>query len=555
MISQFHPLPQNLIQQLPPKFPYLFNHVPHSLCKIAACELQNFLSEQTQWNKLLGTHGEDNAVGKMFGVLVVINQQGDLGYLAGFSGAIGNCNHHPNFVPPIYNLLNPNNFFKQGEKELNSINESISSIEQSNTLKLLRNELFEAEEKFKNEQQKWNSFLKKNKEQRASERALAHENLAGEELTNEIERLNKQSQLEKIEQKRHINLLKDAIDNAKLKLEQISSEIDSLKKQRKIKSAELQQQIFKQFQLINCRHETKDVMQIFLESGLDTPPAGTGDCAAPKLLQFAFMNQLKPIALAEFWWGASPKSEIRKHASFYPPCQNKCAPILKHMLLHVEQEQNPLLDILAAEKPLQIIYEDQWMLVVNKPEGCLSVPGKIHTNSILNQLKKQFPEASGPLLVHRLDMPTSGVLIAAKDPETHKELQNQFIKRSTQKCYLAILDGNIEENSGVIDLPLRTDFNNRPQQLVCHEHGKAARTIWKVLERKNGKTRVLFFPITGRTHQLRVHAAHLDGLNMPIVGDELYGKSANRLYLHALWIKITHPKTGKEMTFAAPEPF
>ncbi len=555
-LSQLHSFPKhNDAIKTPTKFPYLYANEPHELCRIASEELQQYLQQQTTWNKQLGVNSEPHTVGKMFGVLVVQQTDGSLHYLAGFSGAIGTCNTHPHFVPPIFNLLNPHGFFKQGEKELDILNAEIKTLEQCSSITSAEQQIKKAKIKLEKTQAQWKETLKMGKDLRKKQRIEAPLKLVGDELSQKLEELNRDSQLEKIKAKKHIAEIQTEILSLEKKLQAALLPLSELKELRKKQSAQLQQDIFEEFKLLNCQLESKSVSLIFKEQGEDIPPAGTGDCAAPKLLQFAFKHQLKPIALAEFWWGAPPKSEIRKHKQFYPPCQNKCAPIMAHMLKYIEQEANPLIDKIAQHPKIDIIYEDNWLMVINKPNNCLSVPGKTDHHSILQEIKKLRPHAEGALLVHRLDMATSGVLLAAKDPETHKYLQQQFIKRSTQKCYTAILDGTVENNEGVIDLPLRVDLNNRPRQLVCHEHGKSARTQWKVLERKNGKTRIAFFPITGRTHQLRVHAAHVNGLHAAIIGDELYGKPADRLYLHAHWLKIIHPHTKEEITFTAPEPF
>lgn len=254
--------------------------------------------------------------------------------------------------------------------------------------------------------------------------------------------------------------------------------------------------------------------------------------------------------MAEFWWGQSPKSEIRKHKQFYPACKSKCEPILaSHMLKGLNMEPNPFEENPAENKEIEIVYEDDVLAIINKPAEFLSVPGKIITDSVYQRMKERYPNSTGPLIVHRLDMSTSGLLLIAKNEETYIKLQSQFIKRTIKKRYVALLDGVVLENEGVINLPLRVDLEDRPRQLVCYEHGKQAQTKWKVIEIKNNQTRVYFYPITGRTHQLRVHASHELGLKTPIVGDDLYGKKANRLHLHAEKITFIHPNSKEELTF------
>ena len=282
----------------------------------------------------------------------------------------------------------------------------------------------------------------------------------------------------------------------------------------------------------------------------NNPPAGAGECAAPKLLNYAFEHQLKPIAMAEFWWGQSPKSEIRKHKQFYPACKSKCEPILlSHMLMGLEMESNPFEENPAAGKNIEIVYEDDILLVINKPAEFLSVPGKKISDSVYQRMKEKYPEATGPLVVHRLDMSTSGLMLIAKDEATYVKLQSQFIKRTISKRYVALLDGVLHDNEGSIDLPLRVDLEDRPRQLVCYDHGKPAQTKWKKIKIINNQTLVYFYPITGRTHQLRVHASHELGLKTPIIGDDLYGTKSNRLHLHAEQLIFIHPISNKKICF------
>lgn len=282
------------------------------------------------------------------------------------------------------------------------------------------------------------------------------------------------------------------------------------------------------------------------------PPAGSGECAAPKLLNYAYQNQLKPIAMAEFWWGQSPKSQVRKHKQFYPACRSKCEPILGHMLRGLDVDPNPIQDTTTRAGEIQILFEDEHIVVINKPPELLSVPGKIITDSVWSRMRHRYPQATGPLIVHRLDMSTSGIMIIALKKEAHKYLQHQFIKRTVEKRYVAILKGTLSKKSGYVSLPLRVDLDNRPHQLVCYDHGKNATTYWELSKTDGAHMWVDFYPKTGRTHQLRVHAAHTDGLNAPIVGDDLYGHRADRLYLHAAELTIKHPDTKQSQTYACP---
>ena len=285
------------------------------------------------------------------------------------------------------------------------------------------------------------------------------------------------------------------------------------------------------------------------------PPAGSGECSAPKLLQYAFLTNLTPICLAEFWWGISPNSAIRKHENFYPACQGRCKPILTHMLQGIQMDPNLLLKNLSEKQDLEIVYEDAVLIVVNKPAEFLSVPGKNITDSVYTRIKKKYPSATGPLIVHRLDMSTSGILVLTKTKEANATLQSQFINRTVKKRYVAVLDGHLTQNRGTIKLPLRVDLEDRPRQLVDFKYGKKTETNWELVKKENGKSRVHFYPVTGRTHQLRIHAAHKDGLNTPILGDDLYGKKENRLHLHAEYIEFLHPSTNKTMCFTIASDF
>nr|WP_319397446.1 pseudouridine synthase [uncultured Carboxylicivirga sp.] len=540
---------------LPDQFPFPFTNEPHQLCRLAALELMKNLSQQSGWNQIFGLTDNEASVGKMFGVLVVQDSENNVGYLSGFSGAIDGCNNYTGFVPPVYDLLNPQGFFKIGEQNLSQINTKINQLENSIELSTAKNELKLAKTEFDILQTSWKNRLKNNKTLRKTQRINAQDTKEGKELEQYLDELNRASQLEKIAFKKAMAEQKSIVESIEKQIHQLIAPIEELKLLRKNKSAQLQRDIFHHFQLLNSKEERITVTDIFHNMGEEFPPAGAGDCAGPKLLQFAFQHQLKPIALAEFWWGKSPKSEVRKHKHFYPPCRSKCVPIMQHMLKHFNVADDPMASLMKAPDDLEIIFEDQWLMVVNKPEQFLSVPGKEISDSVYQRIKQMRPEAEGPLLVHRLDMATSGLLLIAKDSQTHKALQSQFIKRTTQKRYVALLDGIIEKDNGTIDLPLRVDLDNRPQQLVCYEYGKSARTHWQVINRKNGNTRVYFYPVTGRTHQLRVHAAHFEGLNCPIVGDALYGQASNRLYLHADWLEITHPQTEKRISFSSPAPF
>ena len=363
----------------------------------------------------------------------------------------------------------------------------------------------------------------------------------------------RESQFQKAEYKRLERSWKARITTLQTQTEDWERRISALKSERKTRSAALQQKLFEQFGMLNYRGEVKNLCEIFGQTVHKTPPAGAGECAAPKLLQYAFEHRLTPLAIAEFWWGASPKGEIRRHGHYYPACRGKCGPILAHMLRGLDVEPEP--DRACPQSAPELLYEDRWIAAVFKPAGMLSVPGKSEAPSILDWARERYPAATGPLVVHRLDMDTSGVLLLALTKEAHQELQAQFKHRTVRKRYIALLEGRITPPKGRIELPLRPDLHDRPRQAVDPLHGKPAITEYEVLEFRNGRTRIAFYPLTGRTHQLRVHAAHPSGLNAPIAGDRLYGTAGRRLFLHAERIEFRHPATGDRIAIEKPADF
>ncbi|MBR0262419.1 MAG: RluA family pseudouridine synthase [Prevotella sp.] len=324
-------------------------------------------------------------------------------------------------------------------------------------------------------------------------------------------------------------------------------------------SQELQTWLFHQYQLLNARGETKDLVDVWqdyhcsarIRSKFPLPPGGTGDCCAPKLLQYAYKEGLKPVCMAEFWWGESPKNLIRHHEQFYPACRGKCLPVLTWMLQGLEVDPNPEETKSTPLEP-EVVYEDKAVAVVNKPSGMLSMPGRQTAYSVSTWAQEYWP---GSMVAHRLDMSTSGIILVAKTEEAYHALQEQFTERVVKKKYLAIVEGKPQEEHGVINLPLSSDPLNRPCQVVDHEHGKQAITEYRVLATVQDYTLLALWPHTGRTHQLRMHCAHHEGLGCPILGDELYGRKAERLYLQAQAITFVHPSTNKRMHFELPYPF
>ena len=519
---------------LPERFTYPFCYTPHPLCILAAKEVQSYLTRQTAWK-------DELRQGKMFGVLIVQTEHGETGYLAAFSGILAGKNLHPFFVPPVYDLLQPQGFFKIEEENISSINRNIRQLENDKAYAALSAELARTIQSAEDILATAKAQLKEAKtarEQRRKEKELN----AQEEAE-----LIRESQFQKAEYKRLERSWKARITTLQTQTEDWERRISALKSERKTRSAALQQKLFEQFGMLNYRGEVKNLCEIFGQTVHKTPPAGAGECAAPKLLQQAYLHGWKPIAMAEFWWGDSPKTEIRHHGHYYPACKGKCEPILQHMLQGLQVEENPMLKRMQVpSKNLEIVYEDSWLSVINKPAGMLSVPGKEDAVSVYSLMHGQYPEADGPLTVHRLDMATSGLMLIAKTKRVHQNLQAQFKNRLVRKRYVALLEGVVPKDKGTVDLPLCLNPLDRPRQMVHTEHGKPAITDYQVLERLDGKqTRIAFYPRTGRTHQLRIHAAHPLGLHCPIIGDELYGKKAKRLYLHAEYLEFTHPITGE----------
>lgn len=531
--------------ELPVKFTNPFDYQPHPLCILAAGEVQRYLAEQAEWKEELDK-------GKMFGVLVVRTREGRLGFLAAFSGTLNGTNRLPYFVPPVYDLLQPGSFFKEEEKNISDINARIRTLETDEAYLHLQAEVQALQQEAGQALARMREDLKAAKARRQTQRQ------AGGLTPEEEATLIRESQFQKAEYKRAERAWEARCQPAQKALLLQAKQIEQLKAERKRRSAALQMRLFWHFRMLNARGEAKDLCELFADTPQRTPPAGAGECAAPKLLQQAYLHKWKPLCMAEFWWGQSPKTEIRHHGQYYPACRSKCAPILKHMLqgLEVDEAHATTRSRQAALLPLPIVYEDKWIVVVNKPAGMLSVPGREDTDSVLSRMQEHLPEADGPMVVHRLDMDTSGLMLIAKSKEIHKKLQAQFETRAVGKRYIALLEGLVPDDQGEIRLPLAPTPHDRPRQEVNYERGKETVTRYEVLERKEGHTRVAFYPLTGRTHQLRVHAAHPDGLGCPIRGDLLYGKTkADRLYLHAEQLELTHPVSGSKLHFSASAPF
>ena len=496
-----HPLNIPVVA-LPQQFTNPFCYTPHPLCIAAADEVKAFLRQHAEWK-------EEIDRGKMFGVLVV-EQDGRLCFLAAFSGLLAGSNNIPYFVPPIYDLLDPDSRFQREQTEISEMNEQINALEVHGNADTFPS-LYTQEER-------------------------AH--------------------------------------------------IAELKRTRKARSIALQDWLFEQYVCLNARGERKSMTQVFVDFYRDTMlhlenfqknarshhiPSGSGECCAPKLLQYAYLNGLRPLCMAEFWMGDSPKEEVRYEGEFYPACRKKCRPILHFMLQGLDVEVSRL-EIHNARllQAIEVIYEDADLLVINKPGGLLSVPSRESQCSVVDWLIQRYQQDSASVRpVHRLDQDTSGILLIAKNQQSLRRMNKAFVQHEVKKAYVAVLQGNVpdpketdQEGRGVIRLPLRPNPDDAPRQMVDMEHGKQAITRYQVMARKNGYTLVRFFPETGRTHQLRVHSAHLLGLGCPIVGDRLYAPQssviqppASFLHLHAASIDFVHPTTGRPMHFDCPPPF
>ena len=534
----------------PSLFTFPFYYETHPLCLLAAEQLQAMLLADQQWVEYFA----EGDRGKMFGVLVVEDELQNRSYLAAYSGSLDMKLQRSIFVPNIYNAFEEDTFFDEGVKRVTALTTDLASAESDPRLEQCRAELeglrIQSEERIHQQKAKM-KFAKKERDALrkqaqgfpAPERSALEQKLIKESV-------GLKTQLRKIQEE-------EAAKQARLEgmLHDLESSVNALREQRAQLSNSLQERLFGNFEILNGKNERSDLLSIFKAFGDLQPPAGSGDCAAPKLLHYAYEHGLKPICMAEFWWGTSPKGEVRKHKMFYPACRSKCEPILGFMLQGLDVEDNQIGQEPDPSLSVEVIYEDEQIAIINKPSGLLSVPGRTVSDSVSERLKSMFPSAENPLVTHRLDMHTSGLMIVAKDLGAYKYIQRQFIKRRVQKRYVALLDGTLIEDEGVIELPLRLDVNDRPRQMVDHELGKASVTHWKKEAEVDGKTRVLFFPKTGRTHQLRVHAAHQEGLDTAIVGDDLYGTKADRLHLHAEKVTFMHPATREILTFQLKAPF
>ena len=568
-----HPLSDICVVDIQPprQFTYPFCYEPHPLCMAAARQVQQYIEESGVWQ------GEQSC-GKMFGVLVVKMSDSSYGFLAAYSGLLAGRNDWEYFVPPVFDAQQPDGHFKVEERAISAINKEIEALEKSDAYQTQLSMYESTKQTVDLGLEQMRCRVAEAKQQRDARRREAEQN--GQSLTaDEKAMMIRESQHLKAEQRRLRQQCEAMLAELHKPIEEHKEHVAALRRRRREMSDELQQWLFSQYRMLNALGEERNLIDIFRDTVHAVPPAGSGDCCAPKLLQYAYKHGLHPVCMAEFWWGESPRQEIRHHLHYYPACRSKCLPILTHMLQGLDVEANPLAQPKSTEKP-SIIYEDDYIMVVNKPAGMLSVPGKkdsendnlsIEEYFALNStLNTQHSASTSPQstftphhpaflkAVHRLDMDTSGLLVLAKTDEAYVELQRQFASREVKKRYEAVLDGKLADIEGRISLPLIADIMDRPRQHVDFDSGKPAITDWHV-ERSlpDGRTLVHLYPLTGRTHQLRVHCAHAEGIACPILGDPLYGHGtrATRMYLHAAMVEFSHPVTGERMRFESPSGF
>lgn len=509
---------------LPQQFNNPFYYEPHPLCREAMGQLVAWLQGADQRfapTPATAPFREEAARGKMFGVLVVERKaDGAVGYLAGYSGQVCGRSDWPLFVPAVFDYLQPDGHFKRHEAEIVELNHEIERKEDE--LRQARHEEDNADEGDPRP-----VFPKGKKEGETDEEYIGRRQFENAELHRwKVRHKALTAQRQQQRQEEEDRVLR-------------------LKRLRRQKSDNLQHWLFSHFVMANARGERRDLLQIFGS----VPPSGSGECCEPKLLQYAYNHGLRPISMAMMWWGESPRQEVRHEGQYYPACNKRCKPILRWMMQGLDVEPNPLEQ--PTSQKLEIIYEDEALCVVMKPAGMLSVPGKSGRESVEQIMRQRYPQATCPLIVHRLDMATSGLLIITKTMEAYLDLQAQFARHEVRKRYVAVLSRDLDTPSGRVALPLRPDLDDRPRQVVDEVNGREAVSDYEQV----GHRRVHLYPLTGRTHQLRLHCAHPSGLGNPILGDELYGMKADRLYLHAEQISFRHPSTGKKVTFTAKAPF
>ena len=522
---------------MPETFTDPFRYRPHPLVVMAAKSLIGRIRNSPELSEIFSE-------GKMLGVLAVAYGPGlsTIGYLAGFSGLAGGKSLVEGFVPPIFDLTVPDGYFKMKEAEISALNAEISRLSSSEKLHDLRKNMAQAAAAMEEEISRQKVRMAELKAKREAIRSEVADNSMTETLTRE-------SQYEKAQLRRLKATWNETLKSIGTEIEKTEGMIADLKVRRKNMSDDLQEWIFRQYRVHDSHGHENSILDIFKDKGL-VPPGGTGECAAPKLLEHAFRNGLKPLAMGEFWYGTSPDTAVRTEGHFYPSCTSKCGPLLGYMLQGMKLQKEEHVHGVPS-----IIYADNDIIAAYKPSGMPSVPGLTGGMSMLEWLVSATG-CNGLESVHRLDMDTSGIMIFAKNQDAGNNIRKQFEQHDVRKTYKARLSpsaGCIQKGEiGHISLPLSADYDERPRQKVDFRQGKEATTEYVVEKTfEDGSTLVTFHPKTGRTHQLRVHSAHHLGIGRPIMGDLLYGGAiAPRLLLHAEEIRFRHPGTGEEVTFA-----
>ncbi|RKH65975.1 RluA family pseudouridine synthase [Corallococcus llansteffanensis] len=548
---------------------------PHALARRAAEALQARLREGVIAPGIPSRVLEGPDGGKMFGVLVVRQQDGRLGVLRAVSGLLAGRWDVPGFVPPVFDreararvepVAEATVKALWGRAEAWSTSEELGRLRADDDARQAREATEREALRQRHEARRQQRHLRRarllatpepTKAPPAEGRAalLAAPDLTETARAEALHALDQESRGDKAERRRWDAAQEAARHELAPRRAKAERRLRALDRLRRIVSRGFMKQLHDTYAITNARGETRPLRALYASA---EPPSGAGDCAGAKLLAYAFAHGLQPVALAEFWWGTPPASGGRIQGAFYPACRDKCGPLLPFMLEGLEVSAPRVFVPPPAPTPdLSVVFEDAWLVIIDKPCGLLSVPGRdaALSDSVLTRLRARHPHATGPLLVHRLDLDTSGLLVAALDARTHAALQRQFLHRDVDKRYVALIDGPVQGVTGTITLPLRVDLDDRPRQIVDPVHGKPAVTDWEVLHREAGRTRVAFHPRTGRTHQLRVHAAHPLGLGAPIVGDPLYGHADRRLFLHAEGLSFVHPATGQRVAFTRAAPF
>ncbi len=526
LVTYWNPQPT----ELPERVPSPFAMPPHPIALRAIEELRSDVARFAL------------ADGKMFGVLVVAAPDGRIGYLRAFSGMLGGTWFVDGYAPPVFDYDLRESFWPAGEAEMAAFDVELAALGSAP----IRDELAALDDRQRD-------ALAHLDAQHAANRATRHR---ARELADAAARhaLAQQSRADGGERKRVVAQHREARAPIAEAVRVLDAQRDAIEQRKAARSRELLVAIHDTYRIANARGESRSLRELFAPA---EPPGGAGDCAAPKLLALAYREGLRPIAFAEIWCGAPPPTGDRHDGTLYPACRGKCGPILSHALAGLAVDPLPIFGISTRPDDPRVLFEDAWLVIVDKPIGLLSVPGRGEQlrDCVQSRLRARYPEL---LLAHRLDLDTSGVLIAAKDLETYGALQRLFETRAIEKRYVAWVAGELRDDRGEIDLPLRVDIDDRPRQIVDELHGKRALTTWRVLERAGGRTRVALYPHTGRTHQLRVHAAHPRGLDAPVIGDRLYARLPHdepRMLLHAEAVAFTHPRTGETIAIESPAPF